>query len=288
MAQPDSATTLPARALAGVRGLLIDLDGVLVLRGTPIAGAGGALTSLRAAGVPFAIVTNTSLVSRQTLARQMTAAGVPLDPNRILTAASATASYVRRRFPDEPLFVLATGDTLAEFEGLHLLSHDDAAAPGSKAAAVVVGDASEDFNARNMRSAFRLLRGGARFVAMHKNRWWLTPDGETLDAGGYVVALEYAAQRRALVMGKPSEAFFREGLRMLSEQAGEPLRPDEVAMVGDDVGTDIAGGRKAGLRTAFVRSGKHGDAELAGVRGRGIEPDLVAPSIADVVSALRG
>ncbi len=274
--------------LRGVRGLLLDLDGVLVLRGAPIAGAGEALRRLDAARIPFAIVTNTSLVSRWTLARQMTAAGVPLDPARILTAASGTAAYVRRQFAGRAVYVLATGDALSEFDGLDLLSHDQAAGSGASAAAVVVGDANEDFSARNMRSAFRLLRGGARFVAMHKNRWWLTPDGETLDAGGYVVALEYAAERRALVMGKPSRAFYREGIRMLSEQAGETLRPEQIAMVGDDVGTDIAGGRNAGLRTAFVRSGKHGDAELARLAGRGIEPDFIAPSVAEVVAALAG
>ena len=59
-------------------------------------------------------------------------------------------------------------------------------------------------------------------------------------------------------------------------------------MVGDDVGSDIGGARQAGLRTVFVRSGKHGDAELAAAASgrRGYAPDAVAPSIAEVVAAL--
>jgi ribonucleotide monophosphatase NagD (HAD superfamily) len=48
---------------------------------------------------------------------------------------------------------------------------------------VIVGDAGDEFTPRNIQSAFRLLRGGARFVAMHKNRWWITPAGVTLDSG---------------------------------------------------------------------------------------------------------
>ncbi len=58
-------------------------------------------------------------------------------------------------------------------------------------------------------------------------------------------------------------------------------------MVGDDLGTDIGGGRRAGLRTVFVRSGKHGDAELADAvrRGRSL-PQAVAASLAEVVAAL--
>ena len=40
-------------------------------------------------------------------------------------------------------------------------------------------------------------------------------------------------------------------------------------MVGDDVTSDIGGARRAGLRTVFVRTGKHGDAELRGRGGAG-------------------
>ena len=59
-------------------------------------------------------------------------------------------------------------------------------------------------------------------------------------------------------------------------------------MVGDDIGSDIRGGRRAGLRTIFVRSGKHGDAELAAAASgpRGYAPDAVAASLSDVVAAL--
>jgi ribonucleotide monophosphatase NagD (HAD superfamily) len=60
-------------------------------------------------------------------------------------------------------------------------------------------------------------------------------------------------------------------------------------MVGDDVSIDIGGAQRAGLRGIFVRTGKHGDAELAAAaaRGRGaVRPDGVAASIAEVVAAL--
>jgi ribonucleotide monophosphatase NagD (HAD superfamily) len=147
---------------------------------------------------------------------------------------------------------------------------------------VIVGDAGEEFTARNMQSAFALLRGGARFVAMHRNRWWVTPAGVTLDSGAYVAALEFGAERRAFVTGKPARAFFGEGVAQLGVPAAD------VAMVGDDLWNDVRGAQKAGLRGVFVRTGKHGEAELARVareRG-GRAPDAVAPSIVEVVAAL--
>ena len=38
--------------------------------------------------------------------------------------------------------------------------------------------------------------------------WWLTPAGPTLDAGAFLVGLEWAAKRRARIVGKPSPALF--------------------------------------------------------------------------------
>ena len=277
--------------LAGVRALLLDLDGVLVLRGRLVPGAAEALASLDHRDIPYALATNTSLMSRVTLAGELDRVGVRVPPDLIVSAASAAAAYVRRRFGDAPLYVMAAPDARPEFEGLRLLSHDEAALPEARAAAVVVGDAADEFTRRNMQSAFTLLRGGARFVAMHKNRWWLTPAGEMLDAGAYVAGLEYVTRRRALVTGKPARTFFAEGVRVLAELAGTAaLAAGEVAMVGDDLWNDVLGAQKAGLKGVFVRSGKHGDAELArvasGLGGR--PPDAVAPSIVEIVAALPG
>ncbi|MHB8891827.1 MAG: HAD hydrolase-like protein, partial [Candidatus Limnocylindrales bacterium] len=95
------------------------------------------------------------------------------------------------------------------------------------------------------------------------------------------------------IIGKPSPDSFRLGVERLTAEGrerGEPrLLRREVAMVGDDVNTDVGGAQRAGLRGIFVRTGKHGDAELAAAatrRRRPVRPDGVAASIAEVVAAL--
>lgn len=288
----SSIDTLRDR-LTGVRGLVLDLDGVLVLRGALLPGAVDALAALDGRGIPYVIGTNVSLASRATLARELARGGLPVPAERIVSAASSAAALARRRFGSDPLYVMGSPDAMTEFAGLRLLSHDEAAQPGAAAAAVIVGDAADEFTPRNIQSAFRLIRNGARFVAMHKNRWWITPAGVMLDSGAYVAALEYATERRALVTGKPSRAFFGEAVRMLGHGAGHrpsTLSPGEVAMVGDDLWNDVRGAQKAGLRGVFVRSGKHGDTELARVTAErgGRPPDAVAPSIVEVLAALVG
>jgi HAD superfamily hydrolase (TIGR01458 family) len=275
-------------ALAGVRGMLLDLDGVVLLAGRPIAGAAEAIATLDRLAIPFRIVTNTSLMSRRRMSAWGARNGLNLPPDRILSALSLSAAYTRRQHPGLPLFVLASEDARSEFEGQHLLTDEEAGAPGATAAAVVIGDSPESATYDNLNHAFRLVRCGAQLIGMHRNPWWLTPDGPTLDSGAFVTGLEFATGHRATVIGKPAPAFFREAAaELLAGLPGASRR--DLAMVGDDVFSDVLAAQRLGLRGIFVRTGKHGDRELAAAAGRrrgGGVPTAVAGSFADVVAAL--
>jgi ribonucleotide monophosphatase NagD (HAD superfamily) len=130
---------------------------------------------------------------------------------------------------------------------------------------------------------------------MHRNLWWMTPRGIALDAGAVVVGLEHALERRATVAGKPSPVVFREALRELAADVrvsgGPRLRAGEVAMVGDDLDSDVAGAHRVGLRGLLVLTGKtdaqgFAAAQAAGrVRGKAV-PDGVADSLGAVVEQL--
>ncbi len=156
--------------------------------------------------------------------------------------------------------------TLEDFAAFQLVSDEPEA--------VVVGDLGPDWSFERLNAAFRQLLGGARLVALQRNRYWLTPDGLTIDAGAFVAALEYAASVQAVVVGKPSREFFRLAAASLPPGATPAL------VVGDDVETDIAGARAAGLPAALVRTGKFRDETLAAAPD---QPDLVLDSAARLV-----
>jgi HAD superfamily hydrolase (TIGR01458 family) len=280
-------------ALHGVRALLLDLDGVLILKGAAVPGAVEALAELDLRQFPYLVVTNTSLVSRATLARWGRSVGFSLPADRFQSALSASAAMVRREYGDRPVYVITSDDARVEFEGVNVVDGEAADVAPGDVAAVVLGDSPDQLTKANLDRAFRLVRGGAALIGMHRNAWWLTPEGPTLDAGAFLVGLEYATERKARIVGKPAAASFRLGLERLAAEArdrGEPrLLRREVAMVGDDVNSDVGGAQRVGLRGVFVRTGKHGDNELAAAaaRARGaVVPDAVAPSIAEVVAAL--
>lgn len=275
-------------ALAGVRGFILDADGVLMFKGDPIAGSPEALVELRRRRIPYRVVTNFSSAHRSSLAAAFgKATGQDVDGAEIITAASAAAAHTARAHAGKPLLVLAAPDARREWSGQDVLSADEADARSEPVAAVVIGDAGDDLSFRNIDIAFRQLHAGAEFVAMHRNPWWLTPKGITLDAGAVVAGLEFALGRKALICGKPSPVVFRQALRELREDVarsgGPRLRAAEVLMVGDDPRADIAAARRIGLRGILVLTGKTsaGDAAAAGLARGG-----VAPSLREVVAAL--
>jgi len=291
MASLDTPAQLRA-ALAGVRALLLDLDGVIVLKGELLPGAGEALARLTEREIPYRIVTNTSMVSRQSLSRWGDRLGAPIPPERIMSAVSASAAYTRHRYPGGSLFVMASTDALTEFADQRLLSAEEVDRPDARASAVVIGDAPEAITFDNLNRAFRLVRNGAELIGMHRNPWWLTPAGPTLDSGALVAGLEFATEQPARILGKPSPAFFREAAAELAAEVrragGRRLVRADIAMVGDDVRSDIVAGRRVGLRTAFVLSGKHGlaDVETAARERGGRRPDAIASTVLQLVDAL--
>ncbi|GBC89227.1 Sugar-phosphatase AraL [bacterium HR13] len=102
-------------------------------------------------------------------------------------------------------------------------------------------------------------------------------DGKlSLDAGPFIKALEYATEKNAIVIGKPSYEFFTVVLEYLK------ARPEETLMVGDDIEFDVLGAQKFGMRGCLVKTGKFRDKDLE----RGIKPDLIIQSIKELPGTL--
>ena len=296
---PSPSAELRA-ALRGTRGFILDADGVLMFKGAPISGAPEAVAELRRRGIPYRVVTNYSSAHRSSLAAAFgKATGLEVEGDEIITAASAAAAYTARWHPGKPILVLAAPDARREWAGQDVVSPDEADGRADAVSAVVIGDAGDDLSFRNLDIAFRQLRAGAEFVAMHRNPWWMTPKGFTLDAGAVVAGLEFALGRRAVICGKPSPVVFREALRDLRQQAaggpvpaghrmaegsgGPRLRAADVVMVGDDPRADIAAARRVGLRGVLVLTGKTGAEEAS---ASSLPPGTIAASLAEVIAAL--
>lgn len=251
--------------MASLRGVLLDIDGVLHVSMQTVAGATETLLWLEQQDYKVCFVTNTTTSSRVTLVKRLKEIGLLLDEERVVTAPVATANYIRQHYPDKRCWLLTKGDTARDFAGVNLVE--------SYADIIVIGGAEELLTYENMNHAFRMLMDGAILLATHTNLYWRTSTGLQLDSGPFVHALELATGQRAIVLGKPNRAFFEQALLTIGVQAQEAI------MVGDDIENDIAGAQQAGLLGMLVCTGKHNTQSTLLAR---IHPDVILPSISDL------
>jgi HAD superfamily hydrolase (TIGR01458 family) len=248
--------------------LLFDLDGVLYVGDEAVAGATDAVARVRDAGLALRFVTNTTSRSRAQTVDKLERLGFEAAAEELVTPAAlarrhCVAAGYRR------VALIMNENAKRDFGGLEeVAEHPDA---------VIMGDLGEAFGFEILNRAFRMVMDGAELVALQKNRFWLTDQGLSLDAGPFVAAIEYATGKDALVVGKPSPDFFG----LIVDDLG--VDPSEAAIVGDDVETDVEGAIRAGLAGILVRTGKYRE-EF--VRASGVVPSATVDSIADVPALL--
>ncbi len=224
-----------------IRGVLLDLAGVIYEGNVALPGAADAVARLRDAGLPLRFVTNTTRSTKHMVLERLAKLGISLEESELFAPAQAARAWLAEN--DCSPMLLVHPNLVQEFAGLPERPHR----------AVVVGDAGEAFTYDNLNHAFRELMGGARLIALAKNRTFKDDDGElSLDTGAFVTALEYASQRSAVVLGKPAPEFFAAALTSMG------CAPHQTVMVGDDAEADVAGALRAGLGAAIlVRTGKY-------------------------------
>lgn len=230
-----------------INAVLLDLAGVIYDGERAVPRAAEAVARLRASGLPIRFVSNTTRSSKPTILARLSKLGLPVAKNELFTPAEAACDWLREH--GRAAHLLVHPDLGSEFQDL----------PAEGGMAVVVGDAGDAFDYQSLNAAFRKLTDGAELLALAPNRTFKDADGKlSLDAGPFVAALEFANQRRAIVLGKPAPGFFRAALATI------PCPIAGAVMVGDDAETDVAGALSAGLGQALlVRTGKYREGDEA-------------------------
>ncbi len=247
--------------------ILLDVDGVLHVSGEPIPGAVDAVRQLRRDGHRLRFVTNSTTRSSVQLCEELRALGFEIDDGELQTVAATAA----RLLAGKRVLALTMHAIVGDLDGIELVGED--------AEAVLLGGADETpetnlvFSYMNLARAFAELEMGAELYCLHRNRWWQTKHGPMLDGGAFVAGLEFAADTEAIVVGKPSPAYFEGALDVLDAD------PELAWMVGDDIDADIGGAQRLGMKTVLVRTGKfRPDVVEAGT----VRPDAIVSSIAQL------
>lgn len=251
-----------------VNTLLVDVDGTLTFRGAMIPGADEAIRAARRLGYRLRFLTNITAKLPQQIADELSSLGLAVVTEEIYTATTACARYLNDQDRVRCHFMLPE-QVLPLFDGIEV----DDKAPDF----VVVSDIGAGFTYEALNKAFRMLRNGAGLIALQKNLFWHDFDGDKLDCGAFVLGLEAASGKQAAVMGKPAANFFHQSLADLG------CGVDEIAIVGDDIKTDILGAQAIGACNVLVGTGKFDASQMTAMARK---PDFFLNSISELPGLL--
>jgi 4-nitrophenyl phosphatase len=224
-----------------------DLDGTLWAGESLLPGAGAFVAAVREAGRPVVFLSNNSRHGSVELAARLTRLGIPAEPAEMIAALDLLGEAIHGRMGASrvlPLGTAALHRTL-EAAGHALVRPEDWA----EAQAIALGN-DPGFDYAKLRAAGRAVLAGAEFFTCNLDARLPVGEAGEVDpgCGALAEAIAVTSGTRPVVVGKPNAPMFDLAL----ERLGCP--PAEVAMVGDNPDTDMAGGRSAGMVTVQVGS----------------------------------
>lgn len=227
--------------LTDIRTVFLDLDGVVWFGDTLADGAAAAIEALRSAGRRICFLSNITSSPPATVAAKLTGLGVPAAVSDVQTPFSILERHPYMR-DDAAVLLLgneAVQESLAD-AGVNLTGD-------ARAAQVVLLSRDTDMSYMDLALAADALQNGARLLALNLDTRVPSEGGRLMPGTGAIAAfLTFATGVEPAAVGKPARFFFDAALERFGASRSTTL------MAGDNLDSDIRGGRDAGLLTVQV------------------------------------
>lgn len=261
-----------------IKHVALDMDGTIYLGAKLFPFTLKFLKDLEDMGIKYSFLTNNPTKSVDDYLAKIEKYGIHAERDEMYTSSVATIDYLHEKFPNaKNLFVVGTPSMDEEFKkaGYNLLPDDPEQIPD---VLIVAFDTTLTYP--KLCHASWLAAQGIPYIATNPDRVCPT-DLKTLlvDCGSLCKCIEHATGRQPdAVIGKPnpdmlSGICFREG-----------LKPEEVAMCGDRIYTDVATARNAGSLGVLVLSG---ETTLETALNSDPQPEITAENIAEFCELLK-
>jgi 4-nitrophenyl phosphatase len=229
--------------LNSIKGLILDMDGVLWKDTEPIGDLPAIFAKIRTRSLKVMYATNNSTRDENQYVAKLAGFGVSSDPSQVVTSSNAAADLLLEHFPNGgPLYII--GET-----GLrNILLRNGFFHSETSPVAVVVGmDRQVTYDKMSRAAIF--IQNGIKFFGTNPDKSFPTPEGQAIGTGAILAAIAAATGVEPHIAGKPLTRMVDMALKRMK------LPASEVLVVGDRIETDILSGKKAGCQTALVLSG---------------------------------
>ena len=258
-----------------IRALVLDLDGVLWRGEQILPGVPELFRLIDERGLRCCLASNNATLTLEMVQERLSPIGVQVPPDALVTSAHAAAGYIQRHYRLAPQVLVIGEESLRQA----LIEAGCTLVDGADGAGVVVVGMDRGLTWPKLVEAGLAIAAGATFIGTNPDRTFPTERGIGPGNGAILAALEAATGRAPVIVGKPEPHLFLEAMTRLA------VPPEQTLVVGDRLETDIAGGVRAGMRTALLLTGVTSVAE---VRGRDVQPDWTFEDLPALVERLPG
>ncbi|TDF98655.1 HAD-IIA family hydrolase [Paenibacillus piri] len=232
--------------LSGVNVCFFDLDGC-IYHGNKLAyGAKPLLKELEKRHIQYSFITNNSRQTGQEIAKKLKNIGLDVDTSKIITATDFIGKYLKEKFGIVSIKTVGSSslnDAIA-FEGHRIVPLEDK----DKADVIVVGR-DVDFTYEKLQRISEEVSRGSLVIGTNSDHFHPAEGQKKIpETGAIIAAIQAVTGTTVQCIGKPEPYLFLYGLQMFGAKS------DSGVMIGDNLETDILGGRRVGMRTVWVEN----------------------------------
>jgi NagD protein len=256
--------------LHAMKAFICDMDGVIYHGNKLLPGVLQFIEWLKSEKKQFLFLTNNSHRTPREQREKLLRLGADVGEEHFYTSALATAEFLSRQCPNGSAFVIGG-------PGLINALYDAGFSMNSANPDYVVVGFALDYNYRTLEHASHLVSRGAKLIGTDANPTFITKKGLSPGTGALIAPIEIATCTKAYYVGKPNPLMTHLALTKLGST------PQETAIIGDRIDTDIIAGIEADITTVLVLSGITKREEL---KHWGYRADYVLEGVHDIVASL--
>lgn len=248
--------------LQNIQLYLFDMDGTLYLGQRLYDFTKELLQAIRASGRKYLFVTNNSSKSVEDYILKLKNMSIDAQYEDFVTSSQATAYYLMQHHKNDRLFVCGTQSLKKELISSGFTITED---PDEVDCIVMGFDTELTFRKLEIVSKLLCTRE-VPYIATNGDYVCPTEFGSVPDCGSVCDMLYNVSGKRPIVIGKPATLI----PELAMERTG--CKPEETALIGDRLYTDIRCGLNAGALAVLVLSGETTEEML---KASEIKPDIV-------------
>ena len=261
-------------ALKNKKLFLLDMDGTIYLDNELFEGTVPFLEYVKKIGGKAIFLTNNSSKSVDKYIEKLAGLGIASTAEDFLTSTNATVLYLAKK-QYHKIYAFGTTSFKEQLQEAGLPITDKLE---EDIDCLCMGFDTE-LSFQKLEDACILLNRGVDYIATNPD--WVCPTwyGSVPDCGSVSQMLFNATKRKPMFIGKPEPAM----ALLAMEKTG--FKPDETALMGDRLYTDIACGVNAGISTIFVLSG---EGTMEDVAASDVKPEYIYENILELYRELTG